>query len=267
MPTCTLSSKLLLEWAMETKLLHQIRVLQICVAVLLASTVLLTTNVFHPLVPAQKFKVLEAERINIRERSGILRAALSNSAGFNEGQRAERGGVTFAGLMFYNEEGQEEGGLVYSGKRSPSGGQDADVTLTMDQYHQDQNVYLHHEEHKDPQSFRIEDGLSINARPDWTKITEEYGIYAQMNKMTPEQRDELRLRSVQAGKISSSRLFFGVRRGTEHGVSYDDTGVFIKNRWGRNAIKIYVDNDNKPHFEVYDPLGKSIVYEMKIPLS
>jgi hypothetical protein len=252
---------------METKLLHQIRVLQICVAILLASTILLITNVFHPLVPAQKFKVLEAERINIRERNGILRAVLSNSADFNEGQRAERGGVTFAGLMFYNEEGQEEGGLVYSGKRSPSGGQDADVTLTMDQYHQDQNVYLHHEEHKDPQSFRIEDGLSINARPDWTKIREEYGIYAQMDKMTPEQRDELRLRSVQDGKISSSRLFFGVRRGMEHGVSYDDTGVFIKNKWGRNAIKIYVDNDNKPHFEVYDPLGKSIVYEMKIPLS
>ena len=81
----------------------------------------------------QRFRVIEAERINIREKSGVLKAALSNSAGFNEFQRAERGGVTFSGLMFYNEEGQEEGGLVYSGKAAP-GGQDADVTLTMDQY-------------------------------------------------------------------------------------------------------------------------------------
>ena len=52
-----------------------------------------------------------------------------------------------------------------------------------------------------------------------------------------------------------------------NGVSYDDTGVFIKNKWGRNAIKLYVDSDNKPHFEVYDPLGKSVLYELKMPKS
>lgn len=252
---------------METKLLRQIRVLQMCVVILFVSTTLLAVNALYPLIPKQKFKVLEAERLNIREKSGVLKAALSNSAGFNEFQRAQRGGTTFSGLMFYNEEGQEEGGLVYSGKATPAGGQDSDVTLTMDQYRQDQNVYLHHEEHKDEQTLRIEDGLSINARPDWTGIKEEYGIYGEMDKLAPEQRDELRLKSLQSGKISSNRLFFGVRRGAEHGHSYDDTGVFIKNRWGRNAIRLYVDGDNKPHFEVYDSLGKAIVYELKIPHS
>ena len=47
-------------------------------------------------------------------------------------------------------------------------------------------------------------------------------------------------------------------------LTYDDVGVFIKNRWGRDAIKLYVDYQNKPHLEVYDELGKSIVYELKI---
>jgi hypothetical protein len=187
--------------------------------------VLLIVNVVHPLLQRQRFNILEAERINIRERNGILRAALSNSSGFNEGYRAEHGGVTFSGLMFYNEEGDEEGGLVYSGKGLPSGGQDADVTLTMDQYHQDQNVYMHHEEHKDSKGSRVEDGLSINARPDWTRIKEEYGIYAEMDKLSPQERDELRLNAIQAGKISSNRLFLGVRRGADKTVSYDDTGV------------------------------------------
>jgi hypothetical protein len=249
---------------MEEKLSRQIRMLQVCVVVLFLSTALLCINCVHPLLQRQRFKVLEAERINIREKSGILKAALSNSAGFNEFQRAERGGVTFSGLMFYNEEGQEEGGLVYSGKAIP-GGQDADVTLTMDQFRQDQNVYLHHEEHKDSQSLRIEDGLSVNARPDWTSVKDEYSIYGQMDKLSPEQQDELRLKSLQAGKISSNRLFVGVKRGVKDNTPYDDVGVFIKNKWGRTAIKLYVDNENKPHFEVYDPLGKSVVYELKIP--
>jgi hypothetical protein len=248
---------------MEATILRQIRLLQLFVLLLLCSTALLIVNLFHPLLPRQGFKVLEAERINIREQNGVLKAALSNSAGFDEGQRSE---VPFSGLMFYNQEGQEEGGLVYSGKKIPDG-QDADVTLTMDQYRQDQNVYLHHEQHKDAQNSRIEDGLSINARPDWTAVKEEYNIYGEMDKLPPQQRDELRLKSLQEGKISSSRLFLGVRRGADHGVVYDDTGIFIKNKWGRTAIRLYVDNDNKPHFEVFDPLGKTIVYELKTPRS
>jgi Dienelactone hydrolase family len=148
----------------DLELLRQIRLLRFCVLALFASTALLFANCFYPIFPKQKFRIIEAERLNIREKGGVLKAALSNSANFNEFKRAERGGVTFSGLMFYNEEGQEEGGLVYSGKALP-GGQDADVSLTMDQFRQDQNVYLHHEEHKDAQNHRIEDGLSIMRAP------------------------------------------------------------------------------------------------------
>jgi hypothetical protein len=58
-----------------------------------------------------------------------------------------------------------------------------------------------------------------------------------------------------------------VQRGTKDSAPYNDAGVFIKNKWGRDAIKLYVDDDNKPHFEVYDPLGKTTVYELKVPQS
>jgi len=208
---------------------------------------------------------ITVKKINIVEPNGTLRAVLSSSAGFNFGQRAENGPVRIAGLMFYNEEGQETGGLVYRGRAIP-GGQDADCTLTFDQYRQDQNVYLHHEEKKDAQTFRIEDGLTINQRPDWTAVKDEFGIYEQMQKLPAAQREELQLKSVQAGKVFARRLFFGVQRGVQEGKSYNDAGIFIKNKWGRNAIKLYVDDDNKPHFQVFDPLGKSVIYELNIPL-
>jgi hypothetical protein len=249
---------------METKLLRQIRLLQISVVILLVTTGLLVVNCLFPILPQQRVRVLNAERINIRERNGILKAALSNSAGFNEGQRAEQGRVVFSGLMFYNEEGQETGGLVYRGKTIP-GGQDADVSLTMDQYNQDQVVYLHHEELKNADGLKIDDGLTIIERPDWKGVKEEYSIYGQMDKLKPEEREELKLKSLQAAKISTRRAFFGVRRGTKDAAPYDDAGVFIKNKWGRDAIKLYVDNDNKPHFEILDALGRSCVYELKIP--
>jgi hypothetical protein len=108
---------------------------------------------------------------------------------------------------------QETGGLVYLGKAIP-GGQDADVSLTFDQYNQDQVVYLHHEEHKGAHGLKIDDGLTIIERPDWKGVKEEYSIYKEMDKLNPEEREALKLKSVQAGKISTRRAFFGVRRGT-----------------------------------------------------
>ena len=248
---------------METKLLRQIRVLQVCVVVLLLATTFLGISLIHPLLPRQNFKVINAERINIREPDGTLRAALSNSAGFKEAGRAHQD-VRFAGLMFYNEEGHETGGLTYSGRLMP-GGQDADVTLAFDQFRQDQNVYLHHEEARDEHGLRIDDGLTVNARPDYTGVKEEYSLYNRMQKLPPEQRAELELKSLQAGKISTRRLFFGVVRGVQDNKPFDYSGVFIRNKWGRNAIRLYVDDDNKPHFEIYDPLGKSMIYEFKLP--
>jgi len=251
---------------LESTLLRQLRFLQAAVAILFVATVALCINLRCPFI-SQRVNVLDAEKINIRERDGTLKAVLSNSAGFTAmgGDRAKQpGGVPFSGLLFYNQQGDEEGGLVYSGKAIP-GGQDADVTLTFDQYRQDQNIYLHHEEHKDAQTRSIDDGLTIISRPDYMDAKEEYAVYAAMEKLSGERRDAVRLKSLQEGKISTRRLFVGDRRGVKDGAAYDDAGVFIKNRWGQDAMKLYVDYDNKPHLEVYDRLGKSIVYELKLP--
>jgi hypothetical protein len=247
---------------MEAKLLRQVRILEAAVVLLLVVTAALCINLRYPLI-AQRVGVLDAREIHIRERDGTLKAVLSNSEGFSKIGESRRAGVAFSGLMFYNQEGDEEGGLIYSGKSIP-GGQDADVTLTFDQYRQDQNIYLHHEEHKDAKGRSIDDGLTINSRPDQSQIKEEYSLYGAMDKLSGDARNALKLKSLQEGRISTRRLFVGDRRGVRDNVAYDDAGIFIKNRWGRDAIKLYVDYDNKPHLEVYDPLGKSVVYELKL---
>ena len=165
--------------------------------------------------------------------------------------------------MFYNEEGAEEGGLVYQGRSVP-GGQDADVSLTMDQYRQDQNVYLNHTEHADAKGVSISDGLQINSRPDWTKVKQEYALYRQLESLPEAEQQEARLQALRRGEIGTRRLFYGVKRGTSNGQSFDDAGLFIRNRLGRDAIKLYVDVDNKPHFEVFDERGNSKVYELRL---
>ena len=248
---------------MEQALRRQMRLLQITTLLLSVCVVLLAVNTFHPFLHSQRFRVIDAEQVNIREKNGTLKAVLSNSAGFNEGDRAKDAPPRFSGLMFYNEEGAEEGGLVYEGRAIP-GGQDADVSLTMDQYRQDQNVYLNHTEHKDANGTSVSDGLQINSRPDWTKVKQEYAFYPKIDALPESEQKEARLQALRRGEISTRRLFYGVKRGISGGQEFDDAGLFIRNRWGRDAIKLYVDVENKPHFEVFDELGNSKVYELKL---
>lgn len=246
---------------LETKLLRQIRVLQGCIVILLFAVALLWINTFYPLIPIQHFRAIDAQQINILGKNGILKAKLSNAAGFHHGYRASHDVPMFSGLMFYNEEGEETGGLIYHGHAIP-GGQDSDVSLTMDQYHQDQNVYLNHTEHVDAKERLISDGLQINSRPDWTKIKQEYAIYAQMEKLPPDQQKALARQALRNGQISTRRLFIGARRGDKENVPYDNTGLFIKNRLGQDAIKLYVDYNNTPHLEFYDSSGKLMDYKL-----
>ena len=187
---------------LDKSLVHQVRFLQVLVCVLFVATSVLIANLICPFLPA-RFRTLDAEQVRIREADGTLKAVLSNSAGFSGiGESRKQQHVEFSGLMFYNQEGEEEGELVYRGRAIP-GGQDADVSLTFDQYRQDQNVYLHHEEHKEGNAVHIDDGLSILSRPDHTNVKEEYAIYAAMDRMNPQDRDALRLKSLQEGKIGA----------------------------------------------------------------
>jgi hypothetical protein len=92
-----------------------------------------------------RFEEIDVERINIVEADGQLRLVISNRArspdvlehgeplGFHGGNRP--------GMIFYNDEGSENGGLVFSGKLV-DGVPEAFASLTFDQYGRDQAVAL-----------------------------------------------------------------------------------------------------------------------------
>ncbi|WP_203415180.1 hypothetical protein [Pseudoxanthomonas suwonensis] len=64
------------------------------------------------------------------------------------------------GMPFFNEEGNEAGGLIYAGKAGKEGKGSGGVHLSMDRYGGDQQLALHHYE----SSGRMETGLSIYDR-------------------------------------------------------------------------------------------------------
>ena len=110
-------------------------------------------------------RVFEAERVDIVETDGTVRLAISNTAcapdPVFEGQTFQRDGGNSAGLTFYNNEGDECGGLVYGG-RHVDDGYAAGAALLFDQFRQDQVVGISHED----TNGRRRAGVSVWDRPD-----------------------------------------------------------------------------------------------------
>lgn len=91
------------------------------------------------------FGSIDAERINIKEPDGTLRLTISNKASFpgafikNEEVEHPR---PMAGFLFFNDEGTEQGGLIYKGKLDENGKPSSGLSLTFDRYQQDQQMQL-----------------------------------------------------------------------------------------------------------------------------
>ena len=89
---------------------------------------------------------LTANRINIVEPNGQPRLVLSNveksPANLNHGKPFGIPGGNRGGLIFYDDEATECGGLVFSGRKDSSGKYFASGHFSFDQYNQNQVLYL-----------------------------------------------------------------------------------------------------------------------------
>jgi hypothetical protein len=95
----------------------------------------------------QAFDEIDVRRINVREPDGTLRLVISNRARLPgvivQGKEQPPVDRPQAGLLFYNDEGSENGGLVFSGHRSATGEvMDSGGSLSFDRYAGNQVVQL-----------------------------------------------------------------------------------------------------------------------------
>ena len=91
------------------------------------------------------FEEIDVQRINVREPDGTLRMVISNSAAapgtFVKGREIGRPDRRAAGILFMNDEGTENGGLIFGGRKI-DGKVDQGGHLSFDQYEQDQVISL-----------------------------------------------------------------------------------------------------------------------------
>lgn len=93
-----------------------------------------------------EFDQITVHRINIVEPEGTPRLVISDKAeypgGFYMGKEFARSGRQTAGLLFMNDEGTENGGMIFGGYRSADGTLHSYGHLSFDEYQQDQTLSL-----------------------------------------------------------------------------------------------------------------------------
>jgi len=152
---------------------------------------------------APLFRELNAERINIVGPDGKLKLTISNRERLPEpimeGKTFKREGAA-PGMIFYNDEGDENGGLIFGGKKE-NGRPNAGASLTFDQYHQDMSIALQYIE---------EDGK----RRAYLKFTDYPDIsipqvQAMLEKYEESQREAVQNKMWEEGLFGRERVYIG----------------------------------------------------------
>jgi hypothetical protein len=152
---------------MHITIRRELRILRWYVLVTSAIWGVLALAAFTRAGQRARFEEIGVERINVVEKDGRLRLVISNEshspAPLDKGKpflTAMAG--TRPGLIFYNDEVTEAGGLVFDGARRADGRTSAYGHLSFDQYDQNQVVFLQYRDNNGARRM----GLTVADRPD-----------------------------------------------------------------------------------------------------
>jgi hypothetical protein len=123
------------------KIRHQLRILQLYALLSFAFLAFLSITAFTQSNSQQRIDELTVQRLNVVDANGTLRMVISNKDRMHPGVMD---GVTInrprpvAGMLFFNDEGDEVGGLTFTG--TDDNGRRANAGLMFDQLKQDQTI-------------------------------------------------------------------------------------------------------------------------------
>jgi hypothetical protein len=236
--------------ARELRIFRIVAILALVVSAvsIVASVAFATRSAAPPASPTE----LTVQRLNIVEPDGTTRLVISDRARFpgtftqrKEVARPDRNDA--AGILFVNDEGTENGGLIEDGKLGSDGVVQAGLSLTFDRFRQDQVMQLVHEEDGDGASS----GIVINDRPSYKQfsVDDALRLVQATDKLTPAQRDAEGEKHEAAGDFGHQRAYFGT---TPAG----DAKLVLLDVKGRPRIRLAVAASGAPSLEFLDDQGK-----------
>jgi hypothetical protein len=203
-----------------------------------------------------RLEELDVQRINVREPDGTLRLVISDRTRFPglilHGKEYPHPRAD-AGLLFFNDEGTENGGLVFSGHKDASGNIiDSGGGLTFDQYEQDQIVQLLGQHDRDGHLA----GLIVTDRPD-RPMLEEIEEMQKIDALPPAQRARILEQRRSSNYYGADRIVMA--RGNDGSAQ-----LSLRDARGRARLVMAVAADGAASLRFLDADGK-VVNELPPP--
>ncbi|MGH2565395.1 MAG: hypothetical protein ACRDE5_12820, partial [Ginsengibacter sp.] len=227
-----------------------VKILKLYTGVLTAIVIVFIVFCVYRQDSSDHYKELTAERINIVDADGKLQMVISNAArqhpGIIDGKviaARERP----AGIIFFNTDGDECGGLIFDGDKKGAG-----MVYSVDQYKNDQVLQLQYSQDNTAKPVRSY-GLKLWDRSDSFSLGSLLHINDSLQQLHDTAIYNREIKNLQTkGLLGTERLFVGETRDKQ-------VGIFINDKKGIPRIKMYVDENNKPVVEVLDSSGAKAI--------
>ena len=199
----------------------------------------------------EKFDELTVKKLTVIGENNLPRMVLSNETRQNSGRmngkewdKRERP----SGIIFFNNDGDECGGLVYQTKEK-EGKIISGMSFTMDNYKDDQVIQILNDEYYADGKSYIERGISINQYPDGTNIDTRNAKIKELEKISDEKERKMKIRELIKKEGSVNRLFMGRTKG-------NGSGLFLSGPDGKPKMMIYVDDKGNPKIQTISETGE-----------
>jgi hypothetical protein len=201
-----------------------------------------------------KFTEIDAERLNIVGTNGKPVLVLANRRlipgpsmnGKDYPRSLADGRDLLSGMIFFNEQGDEVGGLIYNGIKKEAGYSSLGH-LSFDQWKQNQVVALQYLDNGNSRRA----GLRVWDRPTDVSLDKQLDRSLRLMNSTGNERESIRKEidaARQQGELGNERLFVG---------SQDQTAqIQLRDKQGRVRVRLYVDAKDVARLEFLDEAGQ-----------
>lgn len=201
-----------------------------------------------------RFTEIDVERVNIVGDNGKPVLVLSNRRlipgpsmnGKSYPKELADGRELLSGMIFFNDQGDEVGGLIYNGVKKAAG-YSALGHFSFDQWKQNQVVAL---QYLDNGTSRRA-GLRVWDRPVNVSLDKQLDRSLRLMQSSGAEREVIQKEIDEArtdGELGNERLFVG---------SQDETAqIQLRDRRGRVRVRLYVDASDIARLEFLDETGK-----------
>lgn len=199
----------------------------------------------------ERFDELIVKKITVVGEDNLPRMVLSNETRQHSGRmngkewaKRERP----SGIIFFNNQGDECGGLVYQTKEK-DGKITSGMSFTMDNYKDDQVLQILNDEYYNEGKAFIERGISINQYPVGTNIDVRNKKLEELKLIENEKERKEKIRELYKNEGAVNRLFIGKTKG-------NSSGLFLSGPDGSPKMMIYVDEKGNPKIQTFGDKGE-----------